>query len=298
MVSRLWQVRVAAVLLLASAGCGSENGDAEAEVKDTDVREPGIWSPDCEVACKQRGAMCGTVTVEQMDTGYTKECDCGTCPAGQICTEDASDGNYMGPLGVCCQPDCGEMTCGDDGCGGTCPECDAGLLCLGSQCVSPWLANPVLSFNEPAGKTFACQEQVALTMVVQEWDPDLPAAGAKCYLDGAAAGTVAGWQVSFPAMAQGYHSACCFLTWYGVAGDPCTTGACLKIRVACPCSGSDDPACDDGHPCSLDACASVDGSTWECSYSWSPDSSCCVSNFDCPCDAGSWMTCVDNTCAR
>ncbi|MFH1530366.1 MAG: hypothetical protein ABIK09_06475 [Pseudomonadota bacterium] len=47
---------------------------------------------------------------------------CGTCAAGQVCTDE----------GRCCLPDCRGRNCGDDGCGGLCPTLawfDLGLDC-------------------------------------------------------------------------------------------------------------------------------------------------------------------------
>ena len=44
---------------------------------------------------------------------------CGTCPAGDACTQE----------GQCCTPDCAGKTCGDNGCGGFCGTCTGQATC-------------------------------------------------------------------------------------------------------------------------------------------------------------------------
>src|SRR5207249_4170542 len=61
--------------------------------------------------CTKQGATCGMIP--DGDCGDTL--NCGTCPAGQSCGTD----------NVChCAPNCANKICGDDGCGGSCGNCD------------------------------------------------------------------------------------------------------------------------------------------------------------------------------
>src|SRR2546428_162602 len=55
------------------------------------------------------GQNCGTAS-----DGCSGTIDCGTCPAGDICT-----------AGTCCTRNCAGSNCGDDGCGGSCGTCTA-----------------------------------------------------------------------------------------------------------------------------------------------------------------------------
>ena len=51
---------------------------------------------------------------------------CGECADNHECDED----------GACiCIPNCGDMICGTDGCGGSCGLCAEGLTCVGGECV-------------------------------------------------------------------------------------------------------------------------------------------------------------------
>ena len=49
-----------------------------------------------------------------------------------------------------CQPQCGERTCGPDGCGGTCaPGCTKGLVCVTGACATELLSFNVATFPGP-----------------------------------------------------------------------------------------------------------------------------------------------------
>ena len=74
--------------------------------------------------------------------------DCGTDgspdPSGAnpkecIMCDPACGPGFLCEGGVCveCQPQCDGLACGEDGCGGTCGQCDAGLICQAGACVDP-----------------------------------------------------------------------------------------------------------------------------------------------------------------
>lgn len=61
----------------------------------------------------------------------TRDSSCGECGPSETCDERE---------GVCvaCTPQCGERACGDDGCGGSCGDCEEGLECNGAfRCGPP-----------------------------------------------------------------------------------------------------------------------------------------------------------------
>ena len=77
----------------------------------------------------------------------------GSCSDTSQCTW--SKGNGECNDGVCvCEPDCAEMICGEDGCGGDCGECSAGGSCENGQCAYPYWTDPTSNLtweNPPEG---------------------------------------------------------------------------------------------------------------------------------------------------
>ena len=53
---------------------------------------------------------------------------------GVNCASDWSSNRPAEGAGCSCAPSCGGNVCGDDGCGGSCGSCGAGLNCQGGQC--------------------------------------------------------------------------------------------------------------------------------------------------------------------
>ena len=76
---------------------------------------------ECLAACD--GKVCGTF----------EGCDCGTCEAG-VCSDDGTECVECDPV---CAADGTPYECGDDGCLGTCGECDSGdeWSCVEHMCV-------------------------------------------------------------------------------------------------------------------------------------------------------------------
>jgi agmatine/peptidylarginine deiminase len=87
--------------------CGGSGADPSGTYA---LQCPGTCTPSCN------GNQCG-------DDGCGGSC--GTCAAGQNCTN-----------GQCvCAPNCTNKSCGDDGCGGSCGTCSNGQTCTDGQCV-------------------------------------------------------------------------------------------------------------------------------------------------------------------
>ena len=76
------------------------------------------------------GGSCGSCAeVEECDGG---QCVCTheTCAAGCCSTP-----TEVCHLEACCEPDCVDKVCGDDGCGGVCADCGGGFSCVDGECV-------------------------------------------------------------------------------------------------------------------------------------------------------------------
>ena len=97
------------------AGCG-DGGGGGGGTEDEPICTP--QEKECDgsdlVKCNSAGT----------DWDFYKECASG-CEAG-ACKSD-------GP----CEPSCSGKACGDDGCGGSCGDCQGGLQCNGGSCHKP-----------------------------------------------------------------------------------------------------------------------------------------------------------------
>lgn len=105
------------------ANCGSCGAVCESPETCGGDGSPGVCgcTPDpLEVICN---GVCSDTRID--NCGNLIFCGPDVCDSGEIC----------GGNGVCCTPSCDGLTCGDDGCGGTC-ECDPDLFCVGGGCVS------------------------------------------------------------------------------------------------------------------------------------------------------------------
>jgi len=69
----------------------------------------------CDDTCDQAGWECGELCGEK----------CGDCGANQVCRDGSCS----------CEPQCDGLTCGDDGCGGTC-SCPTGFACNDGKCIA------------------------------------------------------------------------------------------------------------------------------------------------------------------
>ncbi|NOZ87938.1 MAG: LamG domain-containing protein [Deltaproteobacteria bacterium] len=96
--------------------------------------EPGCmdsaWDSGCAALCATRCGGCGDLP--GCGDGKCSPEDRETCAN---CAKDCSceDGETCAWFG-CCTPDCKGRECGDDGCGGSCGECDIGSTCFMGSC--------------------------------------------------------------------------------------------------------------------------------------------------------------------
>ncbi len=106
--------------------CDCENGEHEHEGNDggggDDTWEDTGGTEGCDPPCAE-----GEACVE----GHCEPCAFAAC-AGRCC----EDGEVCAD-GGCCRPDCRDLECGDDGCGGSCGTCPGGDECspTGHCCV-------------------------------------------------------------------------------------------------------------------------------------------------------------------
>ncbi|MFV8816587.1 midcut-by-XrtH protein [Haliea sp. E17] len=103
----------------------------------------------CLNSCQ--AAACGDgivwAAVEQCDDGNLQDgdgCanDCTIEPA-PVCGNGIEEVGECGTFGTCqadcssCTPSCNGLSCGDDGCGGSCGTCGGGTECSGGLCLAP-----------------------------------------------------------------------------------------------------------------------------------------------------------------
>ena len=100
--------------------CGPETTSTGDPLIDPAGDPSGVFPLTCEGACVP-----ACTNLECGDDGCGGVC--GTCAAGETCT----DGLCVGA----CQPQCAGKECGDDGCGGTCGTCADGDTCVAGACV-------------------------------------------------------------------------------------------------------------------------------------------------------------------
>ena len=194
-------------------------------------------------------------------------------------------------LELACEPDCQFYQCGDDGCGGTCGECDPGFACTvyqqceatGASCDAPiqagtlpWQSIVQIAETDSGG----CGDGIAQPDVVIRLDP--PASGlyevevlgapyarvfaastcgsdASCLADGL--GLVVLDLVSTdpvylvvesPQLAPGAEISVAITS----CADPCTVGACGPGKCGVPCS------CQLGELCSNGVCKAASDGDW------------------------------------
>ena len=94
----------------------------------------------CVAACLEAEAECGLL-VKQIP-GRDSPCDCGDCGDYQECKSNKCSCKFEGCedeccpqglicfAGACCAADCVNNQCGDDGCGGSCGDCDGNAECI------------------------------------------------------------------------------------------------------------------------------------------------------------------------
>jgi len=135
------------------------NPEDLAVIEATDVP---AFTQEAAMSCFGGGGDMGACVLSALTEGTDISEECGTCyvdtvlcivdncisvcmaePEGDECTscqEEFCNAAFAECSGLgdgpACEPHCEGQLCGDDGCGGVCGECDAGLVCDGGECVS------------------------------------------------------------------------------------------------------------------------------------------------------------------
>ena len=243
------------------------------------------------------GGVCGTCAADEYcfkdfscEAAGTDECPFG-CDDGDPCTDDVClvSGNCIYvpmPDGAKCQPDgdwkcegglcsctstCGVKECGPDNCGGTCGDCNDGVVCTQDLCklddgTCTHLADDE-SCNDGDSCTMDhcdakaggcvhvdfglfCDDGVACTT-----DFCLPASGCMASTNDAACEDGIACTVEHCDAEKG----CVAVPMNGLCDDgvACTQDAC-DVEAGCIHAPDDEP-CDDSSPCTVDSCATDKG---------------------------------------
>ncbi|MBM4354688.1 MAG: hypothetical protein FJ109_13020, partial [Deltaproteobacteria bacterium] len=164
------------------------------------------------------------------------------------------------------------------------------------QVALPAGTDPTLTIIDPLdGKYFnkgTPVTPITVTFAVTNWAP-YPEDGKSivCYIDGMQDGSTTGLTYMFPDVPDGQRELSCELVQTGSALTFCEAVDSVTVKVAKPCAGPGDPACDDGNPCSVEACTSIGGGKYECHFGDSTNPDCCMSKYDCACAAGNFEFC-------
>jgi hypothetical protein len=277
------------------AVCGQQDECAEDEYcvrqQETNGREAAI----CVVVSSHAGCEADADCADLV----TAPCAVSRCGAGDgLCAVEAlADGEACqttdGQSGACqaaacvvtCEAACEDLACGDDGCGGSCGECDGDLACVEGACVTA----PVCGDGacQPGEDCAACAEDCACPC------------GEACQ-DGACVFTACderecgddgcGWTCGMCPLDEHCEDGAC------VAGPVCGDEQCVEGEDCGSCP--DDCGCGCGEGCVGGACKFTACEGRDCG-----DDGCGGSCGDCPegevCDSGKCApssTCDDGTC--
>ena len=105
-------------------------------------------APTCGLGTHEVDGACVPIPTEGDTVGgcgpgpaLTDAGECESAAGGADTTGPSVDVRIFGDLGSCV-PSCETLACGDDGCGGTCGECDDGFHCEDGACVEGELCAP------------------------------------------------------------------------------------------------------------------------------------------------------------
>ena len=151
-------MRAALILAITVSACASDgSGEADSELECRADRDCPSSKPDCRAGrCRAQGATSsadGGLPPSTGDGGggsgggcVPRTCDelaveCGAVADGCLgfrycgdCEEPETCGGGGTPNFCGCLPDCDDLECGDDGCGGSCGACDGDTPCVGGAC--------------------------------------------------------------------------------------------------------------------------------------------------------------------
>ncbi len=196
-----------------------------------------------------------------------------------------------------CVPACGDVTCGPDGCGGSCGTCNDGDPCTSDvcdegQCISSPIEECCADFTDCDDGDLCTADTCLLGKCSYNTDPSCCKSaadcddGLSCTTDGCSLGVC----TNDPALG------CCTANDQCEDDNPCTAGLCiagqcLAVEQAGCCASDAD--CNDGSACTEDSC--IDNACEHTSLA-----GCCASAADCgdgdPCTADaceiSTQTCI------
>jgi subtilisin-like proprotein convertase family protein len=139
---------------------------------------------------------------------------------------------------------------------------------------------------------------VEMTFEVENWIWPEAGKGFICYIDDVVdSGAETDNSHTFDDVPAGVHQLCCSLTQGGEVLSNCEATACSEVRILQECDYLTDPICNDGNPCSAEACLyDLDIDHRRCFYGPIDDPLCCNSKFDCECGAAGWQICASGQC--
>ncbi len=280
-----------------------------------------VWADGatCDCGCGAFDPDCANATWPVSGCPGAKACqDDGKCPActpactGKSCGDDGCGGSCGACLdpakpvcsgGQCsaCVPNCSDKSCGDDGCGGSCGACATGKMCAAGACVFP---PPSLSCvghcgGEPGGGcscTAACQAKGNCCVDVGVCGCLPNCAGKDCGDDGCGGtcGICPGGSTcvaSICAVGECTDATCSGNGTCAGLGCACQPGYAGKFCDQCAAGYVNYPdcvtacasvlECNDGNPCTADACSAKSGCTHLPTDATCTDGSACTSGDAC-----------------
>jgi hypothetical protein len=185
--------------------------------------------------CDEQGDRCVQCTTANHCDGtecVDNVCQCEPDCDGRVCGDDGCGGScgscqaglLCGDDGLCgCEPDCNGKQCGSDGCGGTCGNCTGGDVCQGAQCIcQPECSGRECGPDGCGGTCGMCEGNDTCNNLTGQCECDADCTGRECGSDGCG----------------------------GVCGPGCTGGeVCNATTGQCGCS----PDCA-GRECGDDGC--------------------------------------------
>ena len=88
--------------------------------------------------------------------GEGESCDANVCVCAAPCGEKCCEVGEVCIGVVCCEPNCSNKVCGEDGCGGTCGECGDSQVCNLGACCTPDCDGKACGFDGCGGNCGVC----------------------------------------------------------------------------------------------------------------------------------------------